>query len=106
MDYETCVVFHNLFPYAIFAKGVPLVVQLLRQNLYDAFVSPPPPPLASECFYVIISSSSLFSPLFVRLSLKAKCIAPQPVRYMKLCIIRSSGHESFGLLYEKNEVST
>ena len=40
MDYETCVVLHNLFPYAIFAKRVPLVVQLLRQNLYDAFASP------------------------------------------------------------------
>ena len=91
MDYETCVVLHNLFPYAIFAKRVPLVVQLLRQNLYDAFASP----LTSECFYVIISSSSLFSPLFVRLSLKAKCIAPQPVRYMKLCIIRSSGPRDF-----------
>ena len=63
-------------------------------------------PLTSECFYVIISSSSLLSPLFVRLSLKAKCIAMQPVRYIKLCIIRSSGHESFGLLYGKNEVST
>ena len=44
MDYETCVVFHNLFPYAIFAKRVPMVFQLLRQNLYDTFVSPPPPP--------------------------------------------------------------
>ena len=50
-------------------------------------------PLTSECFYV--SSSSIFSPLFVRLSLKAKFIAPQPVRYMKLCIIRSSGPRDF-----------
>ena len=97
MDYETCVVLHNLFPYAIFAKRVPLVVQLLRQNLYDAFASPPAPhpPLTSECFYVIISSSSIFFPLFVRLSLKAKFIARQPVRYMKLCIIRSSGPRDF-----------
>ena len=62
MDYETCVVFHNLFPYAIFAKRVPLVFRLLRQNLYDPFVSPPPTPLASECFYVIISSVALYFP--------------------------------------------
>ena len=63
MDYETCVVLHNLFPYAIFAKRVPLVVQLLRQNLYDAFASPPRPPLTSECFYVIISSMLYIFPL-------------------------------------------